>query len=351
MRKVLHNFSIEYLQVLDENGVCDESLKPPLSDDDVKKMYEAMVFARVFDETLLKLQREGRMYTFASLRGQEASQIGPAYALSADDWLVPSYRESGANLLKGTPPEVLYVYFAGDERGNSIPSPVKHLPVAVPVGTQTLHAVGIAWAAKMRGEKSAVLSFCGDGATSKGDFHEALNFAGVYKTPNVFMVINNGWAISLPRSKQTAAETLAQKAIAYGLRGIQVDGNDVFATYSAVKEALEFAYRGVPSVIECVTYRMSDHTTSDDAKKYRDPEEVELWRKRDPIDRLKKYMYAKGIMNKEYEEKVQQNSEKRISEAVKKAEAIQEQEPIDLFKYVYADMPLRLKEQYEELMS
>lgn len=352
MRKKLYEFSVEWLQVLDENGICDEGLMPPLSDRDVRAMYEAMLLTRVFDGTALKLQREGRMLTYAPMLGQEASIIGPAYAMGKDDWFLPSYRESGAAMLRGIPPETLYLYWTGDERGNAMPKGLRHLTISVPVSTQILHAVGIAWAAKKRGEKCAALVYFGDGATSKGDFHEGLNWAGVFRTPNVFCCMNNQWAISLPRPQQSAAETLAQKAIAYGIKGIQVDGNDVFATYLAAKEALERAYRGEgATLIELFTYRMADHTTADDAKKYRDPTEVELWKKKDPIDRLRKYMAAKGLWSEDYEKKVQEDCEKRISEAVQKEESMPEQQPLDMFQHVYEKMPPKLKEQYEELMK
>jgi pyruvate dehydrogenase E1 component alpha subunit len=349
MRKLLRSFSVEWLQVLDENGASDEALMPPLHDGDVRKMYEAMVLARVFDATALKLQREGRMLTYASMLGQEASLIGPAYALGPDDWLVPSYRESGASMVKGMPPETLYAYWAGDERGNAIPLGLRHMTISVPVSTQILYSVGMAWAAKRRGEKSAVLTYFGDGATSKGDFSEGLNWAGVFRTPNVFACVNNQWAISLPRSQQSAAETLAQKAVAYGIRGIQVDGNDVFATYLATKEALEFARKGTPTLIELYTYRISDHTTADDAKKYRDPAEVEMWKRRDPIDRLRKYMAAKGLWDKAYGEKVSADAEKTIGEAVQKEESMPPQALDEIFRHVYAEMPQKLKEQLEEL--
>ncbi|WDT81939.1 MAG: thiamine pyrophosphate-dependent dehydrogenase E1 component subunit alpha [Candidatus Manganitrophus sp.] len=280
-KKVVQQFKIEFLQILDEAGQVDRALWPGLDEKEIKGFYESMVLIRTFDEKALNLQREGRLGTYASVQGQEAAQVGSAAALRPSDWIFPAFREPGVSILRGLPMRMIYQYWSGDERGSAIPEDQHDFPIAIPVGTHIPHAVGAAWAAQFKGDPVAVAAFFGDGATSKGDFHEGLNFAGVFHLPIVFICQNNHWAISVPLSRQTAAATLAQKAIAYGFEGIQVDGNDVFAVYTAVKNALEKARRGEgPTLIECYTYRLSDHTTADDASRYRKVEEVATWRKR-----------------------------------------------------------------------
>ena len=265
-KKTVQSFSVEWLQILDENGNCDEALRPPLSHEDINKLYEWMVLARVFDEKAFKLQREGRLGTYASILGQEAAQVGSAFALRPNDWMFPSFREPGASFVRGLPMRMILQYWAGDERGSLIPEELNDFPITIPVGTQIPIAVGAAWAAKLKADQIVVLCYMGDGATSKGDFHEGLNFAGVFTVPVVFVCQNNQWAISVPLKRQTAAKTLAQKAIAYGLPGVQVDGNDIFAVYRATHEAVNRARDGRgPTLVECVTYRLGDHTTADDA--------------------------------------------------------------------------------------
>lgn len=344
------SFKIETVQILDERGNSVNSLHKSLSISDIKKMYRFMVLAKVFDQKMLALQRQGRLGTFASIRGQEASNVGIGYAMGKDDWLFPSFRENGTSLVLGLPMENILLYYGGDERGMKIPEKINHFPIAVPVSTQTLHAVGFAWSQKLQKKKGSVVTVFGDGATSKGDFHEAMNFAGVFSLPIVFVCQNNQYAISLPREKQSKSETLAQKALAYGFEGIQVDGNDVFAVYQAVKESLEKARKGKgPTMIECLTYRISDHTTSDDQAKYRDQREVEEWKKKDPIDRLRKYMESKKIWKKSDEKKLLKECNKKIEQAVKKFESIKPPEVEDIFKYAYKEMTPELREQMEKL--
>jgi pyruvate dehydrogenase E1 component alpha subunit len=294
----LVSYAIDLVEVMDQEGRVDDALMPALSSEEMLSLYGHMVLTRQFDERMFKLQRQGRMGTFGRVAGQEAAQVGAAFALQPDDWLVPAFREMGALLLRGLPMEQMLQYWAGDERGAAFPRRLRTLPVAIPVGTHMLHAVGIAWAMKQAGEKVAVLTFFGEGATSEGDFHEAMNMAAVFKVPVVFFCQNNQYAISLPFSKQTASPTVAQKALAYGMFGVQVDGNDVFAVYRATKEALERARSGQePTLIEALTYRVMDHTTSDDSRRYRTAEEVEPWRQRDPIERLGNYLRAKGLLD------------------------------------------------------
>ena len=340
------------LQVLDENGNLKESLKPQLNEAMLKKMYELMVLTRIFDETALKLQREGRMLTYASSKGQEAAAVGSALALQNQDWIFPSFREHGAFFVKGMPIDQYYQYWAGDERGMKIPEKVNCFPVSIPVGTQTLHAVGAALAFKLKKQNKVSIVYFGDGGTSEGDFHEAMNFAGVFKVPIVFLCQNNQWAISLPRKKQTASETLAQKAIAYGFNGVLVDGNDVIAVFNATLEAVENARKGNgPTMIEAYTYRMSDHTTADEATKYRDPKEVEEWKKKDPIDRLRKYLQQKKIWNEDYEKKVLDDANKKINDAVKKMESTPPAKPEEIFDYLFEKKDWRQIEEQEEVSN
>lgn len=334
------SFQVNYLQVLDEKGGVDETLMPSFSNDEIKKMYWFLLLGREFDRRALSLQREGRLGTYASIRGQEAAQVGSAFALGKSDWVFPSFRESAVFIAMGYPLDLLYQFWAGDERGMNGPPEINIFPVGISVSTQIPHAVGAAVAAKYKKDPVAVITYFGDGATSKGDFSEGLNLAGVFKAPVIFICQNNQWAISVPRRDQTAAKTIAQKAIAYGFKGIQVDGNDVFAVYRATKEALETARNGEgPTLIECYTYRLSDHTTADDASRYRPKEELERWQKRDPIPRLRSYIENKGIMSTADFQKMESEAREKIDEAVKKAESAPPPEPGDMFRYTYGEFP------------
>jgi pyruvate dehydrogenase E1 component alpha subunit len=350
--KVVETFKVEWLQVLDEQGSCDETLRPPLRDEQIKKLYQWMVLARTFDEKAFKLQREGRLGTYASIQGQEAAQIGSAYALQPSDWMFPAFREPAASFVRGVPIRMLFQYWAGDERGSEIPEQINDYPISIPVSTQIPIAVGAAMAAKTQGDPIAVMAYMGDGATSKGDFHEGLNFAGVFSAPVVFVCQNNQWAISVPLRRQTAARTLAQKAIAYGFPGIQVDGNDVFAVYRAAHEALARAREGRgPTFIECVTYRLGDHTTADDASRYRSREEVEHWRAKDPIERLRKYMESAGLWSKSYDQEVYERAKEEVENAVREQEALPPPDPADMFRFTYAALPAELERQMESFLN
>jgi len=345
-------YQIEHLSILDEEGNLDESLEPDIPEDTLVKLYETMVLGRRFDERLLALQRQGRIGTFAPISGQEAAQIGAIATLEESDWFVPSFRETGAALWRGQPMKDIIIFSAGYNEGIQIPEGSHNLPIAVPVSSQILHAVGIGYGINYREEKDVVMVFFGDGATSEGDFHEGLNFAGVFQTPVVFVCQNNQWAISVPRKRQTASETLAQKALAYGVPGIQVDGNDVLAVFAAAAEAVERSRDGGgPTMIEAVTYRMSVHTTADDPKKYRSEEEVEEWKERDPIERFQKYLRDKELLDDEKIEEIDAQIKERIQNAVDEAEEAIEDlgDPLDMFDHMYAEMPSYLKSQKEEL--
>src|SRR5215468_7280205 len=280
-------FSIEHLSILDSDGNLDTALEPDISPEDLRRLYRGMLLGRRLDERMLRLQRQGRIGTFAPIKGQEASQIGSIATLRPTDWTVPSFRETAAMLWRGWPIERILLFYAGYLEGGQPGPDQRDLPTAIPVSTQLPHAVGLAYAAQYRGDDAVVMAFCGDGATSEGDFHEALNFAGVWHVPAVFVIQNNQWAISVPLKKQTNSRTIAQKAQAYGLPGLQVDGNDVLAVYAASREAVERARAdGGPTLIECVTYRLGVHTTADDPTKYRSDEEVRAWERKDPLTRF-----------------------------------------------------------------
>jgi pyruvate dehydrogenase E1 component alpha subunit len=348
--ELLASFAVKRLSVLDEQGNVDDTLMPTLPEAEVRRIYEAMVLARTFDERALALQREGRLGTYPPILGQEAAQVGSALALSPDDWVFPSFREMGVHLTLGYPIHQLFQYWAGDERGQRAPDRLNIFPFCVSVGTHIPHAVGAAMAARYRRDPVVAVAYFGDGATSKGDFHEGFNMAGVFRLPVVFICQNNQWAISVPLKGQTAAATLAQKAIAYGFDGVQVDGNDVFAVYRATLAALDKARSGGgPSFIECLTYRMADHTTSDDAARYRSPDEVEAWRARDPILRLERYMAKRGFWSEEYGKEVKSRMTAAIDEAVQAMEAVPPPVAVEMFEHTCATLSQRQAGQLKEL--
>ena len=349
-RKTVYEGKVEYLQILDETGRADEALEPRLSNEDLDRMYRLMVTTRVFDRTVLSLQRQGRAFTYAPVEGQEASQIGTAYALQKHDRVFPSYREHGVYMTRGLSLKQMFTMWMGTEEGGRIPDASEDFPFAIPIASQIPHAVGAAWASKILKQGKVCAVYFGDGATSEGDFHEGMNFAGVNKAPVVFVCQNNEYAISVPRKIQTASETIAQKALAYGFGGIQVDGNDMLAVYGAMKEAVEKARKGDgPTLIECLTYRFGPHTTSDDPTKYRSKEEEDEWKKRDPMTRFQIYLKGKGIWNEEYEKRVQEEAKALVEKAVQEAEAGIKVELEDIFRYVYTEMPEALREEMEYL--
>lgn len=336
--------------ILDKEGnVIEESLIPEISNEKLIEMYKTMLLTRCADNKALQLQRQGRMLTYAPNTGQEAAQVGSAAAIEERDWLVPAFRDLGAWLYKGVSLEHVYLYWFGNEFGSKFPENVKMLPIAVPIATQFNHAVGIAMASNYKGEDEVTLTYIGDGGTSEGDFHEALNFAGVFNAPVVFVVQNNQYAISVARNIQTKSKTIAQKAVAYGIPGIQVDGNDALAMYAATKESVDRARNGGgPTLIEALTYRLGAHTTSDDPTRYREDREVEEWKEKDPLKRFKNYLIDKDIWSEEKEQAQIEEYEKYALEVFKKVEASGDTAIEDIFGYHYAEMPKHLKEQYEE---
>ena len=355
-RTTAYSAKIDYIQVLDESGVLDEKLaRGGLKDEDAVFLYEQMSICRHYDEIAFKLQRSGRMGTYPQNKGQEAV-AGAGLALkqlAPGSWLVPCYRENIALFLNGLPMEKILLHWMGDERGNQIPEGVNQTPISIPIGTHPLHGTGLAWSLKYRGETDKVaVSFFGDGATSEGDVHEAMNFASALKVPAIFYCQNNHWAISVPRSKQTGSETFAQKGLAYGMNCVQIDGNDIFASYRVMKEAIARATKeGMPTMIEAVTYRLGDHTTADDARRYREADELESWTGKDPLIRTRKYLEGKDLWNEEKQEAIEAKAKQIVSEVVKNAEGIEKPTTEDIFNYTYAEIPAEIELQRETMRT
>ena len=342
----------ERLRVLDDEGRAVPDLDPGLADAELRLLYERMVRTRAADAKALKLQRQGRLGTYAPSLGHEAAQVGLASAMARDDWFFPYFRDLGAYITLGYPLADYYHFWMGNEAGMRTPDGLNIFPIAIPVGSQVPQAVGAGIAVKYRKLSAAVVTTFGDGATSEGDFHEGLNYAGVYRTPNVFVCVNNQFAISVPRSRQTGAATLAQKAVAYGFAGVQVDGNDVLAVFAATREALAIARGGGgPTLIEAFTYRMGDHTTSDDAARYRTKEEVQEWERRDPLARFRLYLGRKRLWDEAYEKEVQAAAAEFVEKAVSEAEARPPASAEDIFSSTYSSIPPALKVQLAELKA
>ncbi|MEM1166328.1 MAG: pyruvate dehydrogenase (acetyl-transferring) E1 component subunit alpha [Planctomycetota bacterium] len=356
--------TIKHFQLLDEQGVLDEKLaaknpKGHLSDEDALYLYEMMVLCRHYDEVAFKLQRSGRMGTYPQNKGQEAGPAGIGLAIkrhAPGSWLVPCYRENIALFINGLPMEKILLSWMGDERGNQMPDGLNQMPFAVPIGTHPLHATGIAWGLAYKAQragrenKQVAVAFIGDGASSEGDVHEALNFAGVLKAPMILVIQNNGWAISVPREKQTASETFAQKAFAYGLHGVRCDGNDIFASYKVMTEAIDRALEdNQPTIIETLTYRLGDHTTADDARRYRDQAELDAWLKKDPMIRTRAYLEAKGMWDQAKQDGAEARAKETVAEIVKNAEGIAEPGVGDMFDYTFDGLPKQLRLQRETM--
>ncbi len=345
MKKRVFDGSIDYIQVMDENGNIDRELFPKDVDDQkIVQMYKLMSMARALDAKALSLQRQGRAVTYAPTLGQEGEMVGSALAMGKSDWFVPNFRQHPVFMVRGFPLDIGLLYWRGFEEG-VLPKGFQATAVCVPVATQMPHAAGLAYAFKYRKTGASVVAYVGDGGTSEGDFYEALNFAGVMKAPMVAIIENNEWAISVPRSKQSAAQTLAQKAIAAGIAGVQVDGNDVIGVYKVVKDALANAQNG-PTLIEVLTYRMSLHTTADDPTKYRDTQELAPWQARDPILRVRTYLTKNGLWDEAKEKEMAEGQLQAIDEAVEKAEQFKP-DPGSMFRHVYSFMPQTLKDEFD----
>ncbi|MDE1923101.1 MAG: pyruvate dehydrogenase (acetyl-transferring) E1 component subunit alpha [Gammaproteobacteria bacterium] len=341
------DFSIGYVRILDPNGELQAEAPAFARDpEELLRMYRMMTLARAFDAKAVNLQRTGQLGTYAPCLGHEATHVGVGAAMRAEDVLAPVYREIGTQMWRGVTMREILVYWGGDERGNDFAVPRGDFAWCVPIATQTLHAAGAAMAFKIKREPRCAVAYIGDGGTSEGAFYEAMNLAGARALPVVFVVVNNGWAISVPVAAQTAAKTLAQKAIAAGIPGIQVDGNDVLAVREVVGRALEAARGGAgPCLIEALTYRLSDHTTADDASRYRPPGEVrEAWLL-EPLLRLRRHVEKAGIWDEERERELGLDCARRIDSAVADYLATPPQNTDAMFDHLYARLPRHLIEQ------
>ncbi|MEH0021663.1 MAG: pyruvate dehydrogenase (acetyl-transferring) E1 component subunit alpha [Desulfobacter sp.] len=350
---IIEKFEISRLSILDENGRVDDALVPDLPDDKLVSLYEAMTLSRMMDARMLNLQRQGRLGTLPVCTGQEAAFCPAVLAIRDTDWFVGSYRELGARLMRGETLANALMLFNGYEEGNVNPVNDRTLPISIVLGSQLPHAVGLAYGSRLKGEKDIVaLTIFGDGSTSEGDFHEGLNFAGVLNAPVVFLCQNNQFAISTPRSIQTRSETIAQKALSYGIHGIQVDGNDALAVYKATKEAVDRARAGGgATLIEAVTFRMGMHTTADDPTRYRTDDTVETWEKKDPLIRFRKYMTEKGIWDDGKDADLEKRIKADIDTAVKEFEKGVEAKPDAPFDYVFGTREAIIEEQRARFLA
>jgi pyruvate dehydrogenase E1 component alpha subunit len=341
---------VDALSILDPEGTVDRALEPVIPPDDLRRLYRTFLLARRFDERMLLLQRQGRIGTYLPARGHEAAVLGSVYAIRASDWMVPVWREWAAYVWRGWPLDALILLYAGFSEGTAVPPGIRDLPVCVPMGTHVPHAVGLACAARARREDSVVLCYFGDGASSEGICQEAMNFAGVFQAPIVFVCVNNQWAISIPRARQTRAMTLAHRAVAYGFPGLQVDGNDLLAMVAATQEAVARARQGRgPTLIEAVTYRLLAHSTADDPAKYRSEADTRLWEAKEPLPRLRRYLTAKGVVDDALHARLEGEVDTEVRAAIERAEArMQEAGPLAMFDHVYADVPAEVATQREE---
>ncbi|MDH3308189.1 MAG: pyruvate dehydrogenase (acetyl-transferring) E1 component subunit alpha [Acidimicrobiia bacterium] len=311
-----------------------------------RRLYRCMIEARTYDRKCTALQKQGRLATYAPFEGQEAAQIGSAAALYQDDWVVATYRDAAAMWMQGYPWELLILGRTGDERGGRPPEHVPVLPPSITVGAHMIHAVGLAWAARLAGERRIAMTYFGDGATSEGDFHEAMNFAGVFKTGTVFLCQNNGYAISMSRDRQTASETIAQKAEGYGMPGVQVDGNDLLAVFAASRQAVSRARNGEgPTLIEAVTYRVGPHTTNDDPRRYRSEVEESHARSLDPLKRVRYYLERNEAWDAAWQEQIDETATANLERAVELAESLPAFAKDEIFEAMFEEPTPQLRAQ------
>lgn len=338
---------VEALSVLSPEGeIINEDKMPNLTDDQLKEIMYRMVFTRTWDDRAVNLGRQGRLGFYAPVSGQEATMVGSEFALEKDDFICPGYRDMPQIVWHGLPLYQAFLYSRGHQHGGQIPEGVNVLMPQIIIGAQILHAMGIAMGYKLKKQKQVVITYTGDGGSSEGDFYEGLNYAGRYKLPVIFFVQNNGYAITTPFSKQTAALSIAHKAVAAGIRGVKVDGMDVFAVISAVQEAAELARKGEgATLIEAVTYRYRPHSLSDDATKYRTKDEEGEWNAKDPIIRLGKYLEKKGLWSEEDTARVKDEAKAKVNEEIKKAEQTEKMTVSGLIDSMFETTPKHLEEQ------
>ena len=346
----------EILRVIgDGRATPDGQVPDGLNEKDLIELYRWLILLRTFDERSVALQRQGRIGTYALYWGEEATQAGPLYACDDADWVFPSYRQNAIGILRGVPAATVLAWWRGYGGRHGFWNPRQHrvAPICVPIATHLPHAVGLAWAAKIRGEPTASLTWFGDGATSEGDFHEAMNFAAVFKTATVFFCVNNQWAISTPISRQMATETIAQKAAAYGMPGVRVDGFDPIACWKATKDALERGRSGEgPTLIEAYCYRIGAHGTADDPRLYRDESETEKWKPLEPVRRMGGFLLRLGVLNHAQDDQIREEAKATIADAVRTMEAIEHPGQEILFDHVYTSTrPWSFDEGLDELRS
>lgn len=338
-------------QIMNEEGqIVNEQAMPDLSDEQLKELMRRMVYTRVLDQRSISLNRQGRLGFYAPTAGQEASQLGSQFALEKEDWILPGYRDVPQLIWHGLPLYKAFLFSRGHYVGNQMPEGVNALPPQIIIAAQIIQATGVAFGLKKRGKKAVAITYTGDGGSSEGDFYEGMNFAGAYKAPAIFVVQNNRFAISTPVEKQTATQTIAQKAIAVGIPGIQVDGMDILAVYAAVKAARERAINGEgPTLIETLTYRYGPHTMAgDDPTRYRTDDLNNEWEKKDPIVRFRRFLESKGLWSKEEEDSVVEQAKEDIKAAIKKTDETPKQKVTDLIDIMYETLPRNLQEQREE---
>jgi pyruvate dehydrogenase E1 component alpha subunit len=335
------------------DGTLETGYEPILSDDEMLEAFRLMLLTRIYDERAFNLQRQGRVGTLSTATGQEASVVGSAWALDpARDWVVPQYREMSAMVRQGCKLERFLLYFMGNPVGNEIDEGVNVLPIQISLGSQVPHAVGLAWGLQHQGHDGVVITYFGDGASSEGDVHEAMNLAGVRRAPVIFFLQNNGWAISTQVSKQTAAESFAVRAAGYGFAEAVVDGNDLLAVHEVTKEAVDRARAGEgPTLIESKTYRLGPHNTADDPTRYVDPNELAVQRALDPIDRVRTFLRGRGALTGEAEEKMREELVEEVEHAVRNAETYPPPHPGQLFEHVYAQPFRRFEKQRAKLVG
>ncbi|MBM7692433.1 pyruvate dehydrogenase E1 component alpha subunit [Peribacillus deserti] len=340
----------ETLQILNEEGeVVNEAAMPELTDEQLQELMTRMVYTRILDQRSISLNRQGRLGFYAPTAGQEASQLASQFALEKEDFILPGYRDVPQLIWHGLPLSQAFLFSRGHFKGNQIPEGVNVISPQIIIGAQIIQAAGVALGMKKRGAKSVAITYTGDGGASQGDFYEGINFAGAYKAPAIFVVQNNRFAISTPVEKQSAAKTIAQKAVAAGIPGIQVDGMDPLAVYKAVSDARERAINGEgPTLIETLTYRYGPHTMAgDDPTRYRTSDLDNEWEKKDPLVRFRKFLEGKNLWNEDKENEVIERAKEDIKNAIKEADAEPKQKVTDLMENMYEEMPHHLKEQYE----
>ena len=353
MKHVLESVEnqFETFQILNEEGkIVNKEAMPDLSDEDLQELMRRMVYTRILDQRSIALNRQGRLGFYAPTAGQEASQLGSQFALEKGDYILPGYRDVPQLIWHGLPLYQAFLFSRGHVHGNQMPEGVRALSPQIIIGAQYVQATGVALGMKLRGKKNVAITYTGDGGTSQGDFYEGINFAGAYQAPAIFIIQNNYFAISVPVEDQTAAKTLAQKAVAAGMEGYQVDGMDVLAVYAATKHARDKAIDGGgPTLIEALTYRYGPHTMAgDDPTRYRTEDLDSEWEKKDPIVRFRTYLESKKLWTEEDENKVIEQAKADIGEAIKKADAQPKQKVTDFIKNMHEELPYNLQEQLEE---